>query len=185
MDNNNDRALVRRVLKGEVQLFAKIVERYERPVYNLMYRYCRSEQDAADLSQDVFLRIYDRLASFNGDKKFFPWVYALAINIANDWYRSNSLKRQKMAELQWQIPDVGAGSEQERILIDQEVAGDLYRALDELSDASREMVVLRYRYELNFSEIAYIFNASEGAVKMKISRGLAKMKTILGGDIHE
>ena len=101
MDNDSDKAIIRRVLKGEVQLFAKIVERYERPIYNLMFRYCRSEQEAADMSQDVFLRSYDRLASFNEDKKFFPWLYTLAVNRANDWYRSNSLKRKKLVELQW------------------------------------------------------------------------------------
>lgn len=181
MDQDSDKAVVRRVLRGETQLFAKIVERYERPIYNLMYRYCRSEQEAADMSQDVFLRIYDRLSSFNEDRKFFPWLYALAVNRANDWHRNNSLKRKKLTELHWNTPPIDISSEQEKKLLNEETFTSMYKAIDELSDTSREMILLRYQQELRISEIAEIFQASEGAVKMKISRGLQKMKTFLGG----
>ena len=157
MDNDSDKAIVRRVLKGEVQLFAKIVERYERPIYNLMFRYCRSEQEAADMSQDVFLRSYDRLASFNEDKKFFPWLYTLAVNRANDWHRNNSLKRKRLVELQWSTPLIDTSSEQEKLLLNKESFAAVFKALDELTDTSREMIVLRYQQELSITEIAEIF----------------------------
>ena len=183
MDNDSDKAIVRRVLKGEVQLFAKIVERYERPIYNLMFRYCRSEQEAADMSQDVFLRIYNCLASFDKDKKFFPWLYTLAVNRANDWHRSNSLKRKKLAELQWCTPLIDTSSEQEKMLLNKESFAAMFKALDELTDTSREMILLRYQQELSITEIAEIFEVSVGAVIMKISRALQKMKSFLvGGD---
>ena len=179
MNNDTDQTLVRKVIQGETQLFAEIVERYQRPVYNLMYRYCRSEQEAADLSQDVFLRTFDRLASYNQNKSFFPWLYALAVNRANDWYRNNSLIRKRLSELQWEAPVIDSISEQEKSLLSQEAVSDLYEALDELSDTSREMVLLRYQKELQISEIARIFEVSESAVKMRIARGLIKLKTFL------
>mgnify|MGYP001547139136 CR=1 FL=1 len=182
MNNDTDQTLVRKVIQGETQLFAEIVERYQRPVYNLMYRYCRSEQEAADLSQDVFLRTFDRLASYNQNKSFFPWLYALAVNRANDWYRNNSLIRKRLSELQWEAPVIDSISEQEKSLLSQEVVSNLYEALDELSDISREMVLLRYRQELQISEIADIFDVSESAVKMRIARGLIKLKTVLRGE---
>jgi len=182
MDNDTDQTLVRRVIQGETQLFAEIVERYQRPVYNLMYRYCRSEQEAADLSQDVFLRTFDRLASYNQNKSFFPWIYALAVNRATDWYRNNSMIRKRLSELQWEAPVIDSISEQEKSLLSQEVVSNLYEALDELSDTSREMVLLRYQQELQISEIAGIFNVSESAVKMRIARGLIKLKTVLRDD---
>jgi RNA polymerase sigma-70 factor (ECF subfamily) len=182
MKNASDETLVHLVLKGETQLFAKIVERYERPVYNLMYRYCRSEQETADLSQDVFLRVYDRLSSFNSKRRFFPWLYTLAVNRANDWHRSNSTNRKKLNELHWDIPEIKAVSEQEKKMLGEEEVGSMYKALDDLPDITREMILLRYQQELPVFEIADIFKASESAVKMRIARGLAKMKAFLGGD---
>lgn len=182
MNNDTDQTLVRRIIKGETQLFAEIVERYQRPVYNLMYRYCRSEQEAADLSQDVFLRVFDRLESYNQDKSFFPWLYALAVNRATDWYRRDSLNRKKLVELQWDACVTDSVSEQEKTLLSQEVVSNLYNALDVLTDTSREMILLRYQQELQISEIAFIFKSSESAVKMRIARGLLKLKTVLRDD---
>jgi len=185
MKDASDETLVQLVLKGETHLFAKIVERYERPVYNLMFRYCRSEEQAADLSQDVFLKVYDRLSSFNKNRRFFPWLYTLAVNRANDWYKSQSNNRKKLDELRWTLPEVENGSPQEDSMLDQEEVDSMYRALDTLPDVTREMIMLRYREELPIIELAEIFNASESAVKMRIARGLVKMKFILGGSRNE
>lgn len=185
MNSESDEDLVHLILKGEVQMYAEIVERYERPVYNLMYRYCRSEQEAADLSQDIFLRVYERLASFNSNKRFFPWMYTLAVNRVKDWQRNNSVKRRKLAELRWDVPITETGSQQETKLLDQEETRSLYEALDELPDITREMVLLRYQQELSITELADIFKVSESAAKMRIARGLDKMKSVLGGERHE
>jgi len=70
-------------------------------------------------------------------------------------------------------------------MLSQEEVGNLYKALDELPDVTREMIMLRYQQELPVFEIAGIFKASESAVKMRIARGLAKMKVFLGGGRHE
>lgn len=185
MKDASDEILVQLVLKGETHLFAKIIERYERPVYNLMYRYCRSEEEAADLSQDVFLRVYDRLSSFNRSRRFFPWLYTLAVNRANDWHRSHSNNRKKLDEFRWETPETEISSDQEGRMVDREEVDNLYKALDQLPEVTREMIMLRYRQELPIFELADIFKVSESAVKMRIARGLEKMKAILGGDRHE
>lgn len=185
MNNASDETLVQLVKEGETQLFAKIVERYERPVYNLMFRYCRSEEESADLTQDVFLRAYGRLSTFNSNRRFFPWLYTLAVNRANDWHRSNSANRNKLVESHWDLPEIEVGSEgpeQEERMLGQEEVDNLYEALDELPDMTREMIMLRYQQELPFFEIANIFKVSESAVKMRIARGLATLKVVLGGD---
>ena len=185
MKDASDETLVQLVLKGETHLFAKIIERYERPVYNLMYRYCRSEEEAADLSQDVFLKVYDRLPYFNRSRRFFPWLYTLAVNRANDWYRTSSNNRKKLDQLFWEIPEAETGSDQEGRMLDREEVDNLYKALDQLPEITREMIMLRYRQELPVFELANIFKVSESAVKMRIARGLEKMKAILGGDRYE
>jgi RNA polymerase sigma-70 factor (ECF subfamily) len=181
MDKASDETLIYLVLKGETQLFEQIIERYERPIFNLMYRHCRSEQEAADLTQDVFLRVFDRLSSFNRRKRFFSWIYTLAVNRANDWHRSNSTTRKRLNELHWDPPETVVNLDQEEKMVGQEEVSNLYKALDELPDVTREMILLRYKQEFPFFEIADIFNVSESAVKMRIARGLAKMKDLLGG----
>jgi RNA polymerase sigma-70 factor (ECF subfamily) len=93
------------------------------------------------------------------------------------------LKRKKLVELQWGTPLVDTSSEQEKMLLNKEAFAAMFKALDELTDTSREMILLRFQQELSITEIAEIFEVSEGAVKMKISRALQKMKTFLvGGD---
>ena len=93
-----------------------------------------------------------------------------------------------MVESHWDLPETEIGSErseQEERMLGQEEVGNLYKALDELPDITREMIMLRYQQELPVFEIADIFKVSESAVKMRISRGLATMKVVLGGGRYE
>lgn len=176
MNIENDRELVERTLDGETCAFGVLVRRYERPVYNMMFRYCREKQEAADLTQDVFLRAYERLNSFDQEKKFFSWLYGLAINMARDWHRKNRRKRKGLIEMQWNVPVVEDCSLQEERFLAKEEANALYSALDTLPDETRELVLLRYRYELPIRELSTIFNLSESAVKMRIARALQKLR---------
>ncbi len=185
MSGESDEEIVQQVIDGAGNAYALLVERYQRPVFNLMYRYCRSDEEAADLSQDVFLRAYERLSSFDCRRKFFPWLYTLAINRAKDWQRSNTRKLKELARLRWETEPVPARSQQEEQLLDREEVQSLYGALDTLTDTTRELVLLRFKQELPIRDLAEIFGLSESAVKMRISRGLSGMKSILGGNRHE
>ncbi len=184
MDTQTDEYIVRRILAGKTQLYSVIVKRYERPVYNLMYRYSRREQEAADLTQDVFLKVYDKLSTFDSSRRFFSWFYSLAVNRARDWQRSKVVKLRALNELRWDRPAIENGSQQEKRLLDREEVDNLYGALGELSGITREIIVLRYKQELPITELAEIFKLSESAVKMRIARGLEKMKYALGGKRH-
>lgn len=185
MDNESDEEIVQQVVGGAGSAYALLVDRYQRPVFNLMYRYCRSDEEAADLSQDVFLRAYERLASFDCRRKFFPWLYTLAMNRARDWQRSNSRKLKELARLRWETEPLRSRSHQEEQLLNREEVQSLYGALDTLTDTTRELVLLRFKQELPIRDLAEIFGLSESAVKMRMARGLNKMKSILGGDRHE
>ena len=91
----SDREIVKQVLGGEVDLYAVLVERYHRQIFNLMYRFSHKDQDAADLTQDVFLRAYEKLASYRVERSFFSWLYALASNLATDWSRRWAVRSTK------------------------------------------------------------------------------------------
>ena len=185
MEKDSDEELVHQVLQGKVQAFGLLVDRYERPVFNLMYRFSRSESEAADLTQEVFLRAYARLSSFDVKRRFFPWLYTLAMNQARDWQRSHTRSLKNLARLRWEMETIGTGSQQEEQLLSNEEVSRLYGALDVLPDTTREIVLLRYQQELSINDLAEIFNLSESAVKMRISRGLERMKAVLGGERYE
>ncbi len=185
MEDESDEELVHQVVRGSVQTYSLLVARYERPIFNLMYRFSRSESEAADLCQDVFLRAYERLERFDRTRRFFPWLYTLAMNLAKDWQRSHVRKAQTLAQLRWETPAAGTCSQQEEQLLSNEEVTRLYGALDVLPDTTRELILLRYRRELSIKDLAEIFQLSESAVKMRIARALEQMKSVLGGKRHE
>lgn len=175
-----DEEIVQEVLAGRKQRYAEIVTRYERPVFNLMYRYTRHEQDAADLSQEVFLRAFERLSTYRPDRSLFSWLYALAINRANDWSRSRTRRQNGMqtyiqediAPLYGNNPITGVESRQE--------GQRLHKALNLISPETREILLLRYRHEQPVREVAVIFGMTESAIKMRVKRGLEQLQGILG-----
>ncbi len=83
-----DKEIVQDVLAGRTQRYAEIVTRYQQPVFNLMLRSTHDESDAADLTQEVFYKAFKKLASYRPEFSLFSWLYTLAINVANDWGRS-------------------------------------------------------------------------------------------------
>lgn len=175
----SDDELVQAVLAGRKQRYAEIVSRYQQPVYNLMYRYTRNEQDAADLTQEVFLRAFDRLSTYRNGCSLFSWLYTLAVNRANDWSRSRT---RRLERLQTYMQEEGLHGEANKAtagLESQEEGRMLYRALDLLSPETREILLLRYRHDQPVRDVAAVFGMSESAVKMRVKRGLEQMQKLL------
>ena len=179
-----DEEIINEVLAGKTQRFAILVERYQRPVYNLMYRYTESVEESADLTQDVFVAAYGKLKSFKPGKGFFSWLYTISLNRARDWYRMNSRRWAKMPELTYELQQTQVT--QQTKLEQQEVKSSMNRALARLPEETREILILRYRHERSILEVAEIFNISESAAKMRIKRGLASLQQQLEQDVtHE
>jgi RNA polymerase sigma-70 factor (ECF subfamily) len=175
----SDEEIVKEVLAGEKHLFGLLIDRYQRPVYNLMLRYAGNSDEAADLTQDAFVRSFERLRLFCGDRTFFPWMYSLAINLAKDWSRKKSRQRAKMYLLQQQATELqddseGNGDRETRQEIEQ-----VEDSLMQLSSETREILILRYRHGRPIQDVAGAFNLSESATKMRIKRGLAQLREIL------
>jgi RNA polymerase sigma-70 factor (ECF subfamily) len=184
MHQTDDRAVIAAVLSGDTNAYAVLVERYQKPIFNLMYRMTRSYEDAVDLAQDTFIKAYEQLHRFKDDKRFFPWLYTIG------WNHSKNFQRRKRYET---VPiedwDLGSGldypaQEEERMCsrLDYRL---LYEALDELPADYREVLVLRYREEFPVEDIAAALGLSESGVRMRIHRGLKKLREILRKNGHE
>ena len=90
--DDRDIRVIRQVLRGDRDAYADIVERYKSPIYNLAVRLTGSLSDAEDLAQDAFIRIYEILDRFDDSKRFFPWMYTVALNvIRNDVKKKRSI----------------------------------------------------------------------------------------------
>jgi RNA polymerase sigma-70 factor (ECF subfamily) len=176
----SDEEIIERVLAGYKEDYGILIRRYQRQVFNLMYRYSRTESDAADLSQDVFVRAFEKLDTFGTEQRFFPWLYTLALNRARDWARKN--RRKEASRILWpeQMVYPGRdGSGQEGRLQKREDLRRLQEAIARLPDRTREILLLRYHEECSVRETSRVFGISESAVKMRTSRGLRQLQEIM------
>lgn len=179
----NDETAVRLVRDGDAKAFEHIVRRYQRPIYNLMLRSAGSAQAAEDLTQEAFCRAFKGLGSFDPERRLFPWLYSVGLNLARDF-----LRRKKAEPFFADQEDAGVPletvSEQELALIRKADARAVGRALAALVLEQREALVLRFKEELSMREIADALGISPSGAKMRISRGLNRIRQILSEDGH-
>lgn len=174
-----DTEIVRDVLAGRKQRFAEIVTRYQRPVFNLMLRSTRDESDAADLTQEVFCKAYKKLATYRPEFSLFSWLYSVAINVANDWGRSQARAHRRLQTLKDGEFNSTVISFCNKDAEDRERERMLAAALAQLQSETREMLILRYRHEQSVRDVASAFGMTESAVKMRVKRGLEQLQKIL------
>lgn len=178
MTHTSDNELVAFIRDGDSERFAVIVERYQSPVYNLMYRYSGSDTDAADMTQDLFCKVFERLDGYHHGKSFFGWLYTMAINHARDWVRKKEREGWKLNRFAAGTVGVNSPSP-EHLAVDRDAARGLQDALATLPEDRRELVLLRYRHDRSIAEIAEIFEISQSAVKMRLQRTLQELSEIL------
>lgn len=175
----SDEEIIEQVLEGNKELFGMLVERYQQPLFNLMLRSTCNQEEAADLTQDAFVRAFDRLCSFRPDRRFFPWLYSLAINLVRDWKRRNRNHNSKRHILEQETLQREDGNNHHAVLENSEQLSLLNHALLNLTDQTREILILRYRHGLPVREVADVFDLSESAVKMRVKRGLEQLRGIM------
>lgn len=178
-----DEELVLLARQGRAEAFAALVERYERKVYGLAYRMSGSPDDAADLAQEAFIRIWRKLAEFRGDSTFSTWVYRVTVNVCLDRRRQD--RRRPTVSLD--APSDGASGPPERQVADggpgpdaalesAELHADIQREIARLPAEYRAALVLRDVEGHAYQEIADILSISLGTVKSRISRGRQLLK---------
>jgi len=178
--------LVHRCRSGDAAAWEEIVQRFHRRIYNLCYRFAGSAEDAQDLTQEVFIKVYRTVGSFDGEKASFnTWVTAVTRNLLVDHFRKTRNERATDS-----IDAVQGGEEDGPTLADRLASeGDspqvhvesrerremVHRALQEISPDLREAVILRDLQDMDYSEIAQVLKVPEGTVKSRINRGRAEL----------
>jgi len=182
--------LVRRCIAGDAVAWEEIVQRYNRRIYNICYRFAGSADDAQDLTQEVFIKMYRTLSSYDpGRAAFMTWLTTITRNLLVDHFRKT--KQDRMTEtldgtssehedvmpLSDKIPDKAAPPDAR---IQTRQAGEtVHQALQKLSPELREAVILRDLHDMDYREIAAVLKVPEGTVKSRINRGRAELARLL------
>ena len=186
----SDEAVVARVLSGEDDLFGLLVRRYQTRVHAHVAKMIGHREDALDLTQEIFLKVYQALSRFNPEYKFSTWLFRIAGNAAIDHLRK---KRPKMVPLE--VPDhegQGRLSSPEYSTADLDPYGMLRNvergkaiseAIAELPLEFRELIALRHFAGLSYEEIAEVKEMPLGTVKNKLFRARAVLKERLAGEL--
>lgn len=167
-------AAVDRVVSGDSAAFAAIVERWQGPLVNLAYRFCRDRERAEDMAQEAFLRAFRGLGSWRRDSAFSTWLFALATNV----YRS---EMRRVTPESVSIDDSVTPTESvEDSASDADRRSVVHRAVQSLPPKYRDPLILFYFHDQNVAETARSLELPEGTVKARLSRGRAQLKSKLG-----
>ena len=188
--NTAEDELIRRAQSGDHEAFCQIARAHQRRVYALALHYCRSPEDAEDLSQEVWLKAYRSVGSFRGQSSFYTWLRQITVNTFLNHRRAMTFTLDsekttvKMEELSRADGAGGAGAHRgadaeadfhRRLLV-----GRVMRALGELTPQQRLAFLLKHREGMTYQEIAEAFGCSAGAVKKSLFRAVSKLRESLG-----
>ena len=182
--------LIRRCVAGDAAAWEEIVQRYNRRVFNLCYRFAGSSDDAQDLTQEVFIKMYRTLSSYDVERgAFMTWLTTLTRNLLVDHFRKTKQDRitDSLDAAPSEHEDAMPLSDQ---IEDQKPAPDarvqtretqqtVHEALQKLSPDLREAVILRDLQDQSYQEIAAVLRVPEGTVKSRINRGRAELARLL------
>ncbi len=183
-------SLVRRCNAGDAVAWEEIVQRFNRRIYNICYRFTGSSDEAEDLAQEVFIKMYRTLKSYDADKgALMTWVATLTRNLLVDHFRKSKQDRltDSMDEplsqedeglsLAAQLPDTAPSPDAR--LQTREAQEMVQRALRKLSPELREAVILRDLQDMDYRDIALALKVPEGTVKSRINRGRTELARLL------
>jgi RNA polymerase sigma-70 factor, ECF subfamily len=181
--------VVQRCLDGDSVAWGELVKAHHRRIYSLCYRFTGSAHDAEDLTQDVFIKVYGNLTTFDLARgSFQTWITTLARNLLVDHFRRT--KQQRVTDSMdagWDESDelpmadrlAAAGPSQHDRAAQKEIARMVQEALTKISPELREAVILRDLQDMDYKEIAQVLRIPEGTVKSRISRGRAELARLL------
>ena len=186
MNKAEDRLLIERLKKGQKETFRELVEKYKKPLYYYCFRLCRNHADAEDLSQEVFIKVYQRIEQFREEAKIQTWIYRIASNafidkkrrkvfLISETDRFDAESQSNTIEIHSQQNDIKPDRQAESSLIQKHI--DM--AMQKLSEKEKTAFILKHYEGLAIKEIAAIFKTSDGTVKSHLFRAIQKLQSAL------
>ena len=178
INTSSDEDLVEAIVKNnDTLLFEYLYDRYAALVYNKCYGFAKDGDEAKDLTQDVFLKLFVKLASFKGKSKFSTWLYAFTYNHCVNYVTRNTAKKFEKQAVDYKDIENLSDVEDDHSFQDMRV-DKLKVALELISPEEKMILLLKYQDGLSIKDIESVIGIGESAVKMRIKRAKDKLKTV-------
>ena len=185
---SREASLIARCAAGDEQACAELVDEHQRMVFQLALNLLGDTQDALDLSQEVFLRVFRTLPTFRGHSALRTWIYRITVNQAKNrlrWWRRRRRALQvsldEHVSAHGELPTEEVGSSPDRVLRQKEIGDRLRDALDRLPFDQRTAIVLREIDGLSYDEIAFSLGVAVGTIKSRLARARESLRAQLRG----
>jgi RNA polymerase sigma-70 factor (ECF subfamily) len=169
----DDQTLVRQFLGGERKAFEPLVERYQKAVYNVALRMSNDPDDAADIAQNVFIKVSEKLGTYDARHKFFSWIYRIAVNESINFVEAARRGEALPEEL------ANGNDNPEEIVHAGMLSESIEEGLLQLGGDSRIVIILRHFEELSYEEIGFILDVPVKTVKSRLFTARQSLKKIL------
>ena len=181
----NDQEYIDRVLEGDHAAFAVLVDQYKHLVFTLAVQMVKHQEEAEEVSQDTFIKVFKSLRSYKGDSKFSTWIYRVAYNTCLDRIKKNKRKQQtytidEMTENQIQETENALD-----LMEQEEKQQAVARCMESLNPDDRALMTLFYFEELSLEEIGKVLNLKPNNVKVKLFRSRKRLATIMKRQLNK
>ena len=185
----DDKTLVKRVKQGDSEAFRLLVTRYQRKVFSIAFSMVRDKEEAMDLSQEAFFKVFKYVHNFQGTSSFYTWLYRIVVNLCIDYIRKHSrmstvdyddqLKKSSKVEGDENILPSLLGTNPAKMYARKELIEQIQLGLEKLSDIHRLAITLREIEGLSYSEIADVMQVSKGTVMSRLYHARKNLQLFL------
>jgi RNA polymerase sigma-70 factor (ECF subfamily) len=183
----NETKLIKRVKKGDPLAFAEIVEAYKDKLYNVAFRMLGNRQEAEDVVQEAFLRVYSNIRQYDANYKFSTWMYRITTNLCIDRLRKKKINDSLDEEYSEQDGNSlynrlrSQELTPEEAMLRHETQAEVQHAIEQLPPAYRAAILLKYLHDLSLQEISDILQIPVPTVKTRLHRGREALRAVLAG----
>jgi RNA polymerase sigma-70 factor (ECF subfamily) len=190
-NNIDDTVLIRQCRQGDSEAMERLILRYQNRIYNVILRICADAEDAAELTQETFVKVIENIDKFEGRSGFYTWAFRIAVNLTLNYCQRNAkltlrsldteeepCDRQTRQTLSQFLSD-DSSPDPEIVAQKKELYEIAYKSLMKLDDAQRAVVVLRDIEGMDYAQIAKVLDIELGTVRSRLSRARSKLREIL------
>lgn len=183
-DRVEDLAIIEQFQSGDLSAFDELMKRYKKQIFSYIYRLVKNWEDTDDLTQEVFIKVFQALPRWKPRAKFSTWLYTIARNVCIDYHRAKSRRRPSYSiddeDIIYGTPSADdVYSDPEKVVIEKETGKMIRDAIEQLSDRQKEVFVLYHYQGLQIKEIAEVLGVAEGTVKIHQHRAVKKLRESL------
>ncbi|SDZ32345.1 RNA polymerase, sigma-24 subunit, RpoE [Proteiniborus ethanoligenes] len=188
---DREQKLIKKCMKGNLEAFDELIGKYEKTAYNIALKMLKNPEDAMDVSQEAFIKVFRSIKTFNFGSSFSTWLYRIVTNTCLDFLRKKTTNVYSIdnpiqtddGEIERDIPDDSHTPEE---LLERKLTKELVNnSIDKLDDNHRTVIILRDIQGFSYEEISTILDCSIGTVKSRISRARNNLKEIIIRDTEQ